>query len=116
MQNLLNHYCDYSVVKMMMVIGRGKEIRLALSKFIAEKNELKSISIESAMYLTITDLINEIPKDEDNSKFEIDEFTNEQIRSKLKKMDGMDIRAELLYSIDLGAISHKRMTSLQIQF
>ena len=89
-----------------------EEIRLALSKFIAEKNELKSNSIESAMYITITELINEIPNSE-NTKSEICEFTNGQILNKFKNViDGMDIRAELLYSIDVGAISHKRITSL----
>ena len=93
--------------------GAVEEIRLALSKFIAEKNELKSNSIESAMYVTITELIDEIPNYEDNSKLEICEFTNDQIRNKFKNViDGMDIRAGLLYSIDVGAISHKRITSL----
>jgi hypothetical protein len=33
-----------------------EEIRLALSKFIAEKNELKSNSLESAMHTTVTEL------------------------------------------------------------
>ena len=89
------------------------EIRLALSKFIAEKNELKSISIESAMYVTLTELIDEIPKAEEDSKSKIYEFTNEQIWSKFKKVvNGMDIRAELLYSIDHGTITHKRVTGI----
>ena len=75
-----------------------EEIRLALSKFIAEKNELKLNSIESAMYITVIDLINEIPKSEESSESKIYEFTNEQIWNKFKKIiNGMDIRAELLY-------------------
>jgi hypothetical protein len=95
---------DYSAVE---------EIRLALSKFIAEKNELKSNSIESAMYVTIIELMSEIPKSDESSDSEIYEFTNKQIWEKFKKViDGMDIRAELLYSIDQGTISHKRLTTL----
>lgn len=39
--------------------GAVEEIRVALSKFIAAKNELKSNSIESAMHVTVTELINE---------------------------------------------------------
>jgi hypothetical protein len=90
-----------------------EEIRLALSKFIAEKNELKSNSIESAMHVTVTELINEIQRSEENNESGIYEFTNEQIWYKFKKIiNGMDIRAELLYSIDEGKISQKRLTSL----
>jgi hypothetical protein len=89
----------------------AEEIRLALSKFIAEKNELKSNSIEAAMYVTVTELINEVPIS--HNKSDIYGFTNEQISNKFKKViNGMDIKVELLYSTDLGAISHKRLTSL----
>jgi hypothetical protein len=90
-----------------------EEIRPALSKFIAEKNEQKSNSIEAAMYATANELINEAQKSEENDKSGIFGFTNEQILNKFKKIiNGMDIRADLLYSIDEGKISHKRLTSL----
>ena len=85
--------------------GAVEEIRLALSKFIAEKIELKLNSIESAMYITVIDLINEIPKSEESSESKTTnyEFTNEQIWNKFKKIiNGMDIRAELLYSTEQG--------------
>ena len=79
----------------------------------AEKNELKSNSIESAMYVTVTELIDEVQKSEENNESGIYEFTNEQIWNKFKKVIiGMDIRAELLYSMDEGRISQKRLTSL----
>ena len=90
-----------------------EEIRLALSKFIAEKNELKSDSIESAMHITVTELINEIQKSEENSQSKIYELTNELIWNKFKKIiNGMNIEAELLYSIDEGRISQRRLTIL----
>jgi hypothetical protein len=54
-----------------------EEIRFALSKFIAEKNELKSNSIEAAMYVTITELIYEVQKSEENNELGIYEFINE---------------------------------------
>jgi hypothetical protein len=93
--------------------GAVEEIRFALSKFIAEKNELKSNSIESAMHATVTELINESLKSEENNRQKIYEFTNEQIWNKFTKViDGMDIRAELLYSTEYGKVSQKRLTSL----
>ncbi len=84
------------------------EIRLALSKFIAEKNELKSNSIESKMYQAIINLIKEDPI----SKIEY-EFTNEQIWEEFKHvLNGIDIYKESVYSTDLGKVTHKQITGL----
>ena len=117
--NIENRNAELTKPLLRLFCGENKasvaveEIRLALSKFIAEKNELKSNSLESAMHTTVTELIDEIPISEENRKSEICEFTNEQIWNKFKNIiNGMDIRAELLYSIDEGKISQKRLTSL----
>jgi hypothetical protein len=95
-----------------------EEIRLALSKFIAEKNELKSNSIESKLCNVIKDLIrerNENPNSPDYEGLEDCAFTNEQIWFKAKiVMDGIDIlgRSESFYSIDDGKITHRKISSL----
>jgi hypothetical protein len=95
-----------------------EEIRLALSKFIAEKNELKSNSIESKLCSVIKDLIrerNENPNSPDYEGLEDCAFTNEQIWLKAKiVMDGIDIiaKSESFYSIDDGKITHRKISSL----
>ena len=80
-----------------------EEIRLVLSKFITEKNEIKSNSIESKLYIVIRELI-----EESSSNAEYYEFTNDQIWTKCKQvMDGIDIYRESFYSTDLGKVTHK---------
>jgi hypothetical protein len=79
---------------------------VALSKFIAEKNEIKSNSLESKMYTVVRELIEECGGYD---------FTNDQIWMKCKKvMDGTEIYRESFYSIDLGKVTHKRVTKLYI--
>jgi hypothetical protein len=83
-----------------------EEIRLALSKFIAEKNEIKSNSIESKMYAVIRELVEECGNYD---------FTNDQIWTRCRKvMDGTEILRESFYSIDFGKVTHKRITQLYI--
>jgi hypothetical protein len=93
-----------------------EEIRLALSKFIAEKNELKANSIEALLYTVINDLIKESRQDPGSEQYEqkqFHDFTNDQIWTKFKEIiSGIDVRSELLYSIEHGKISHKRITEL----
>lgn len=95
-----------------------EEIRLALSKFIIEKNELKSNSIESKLCVAINDLILERNGNPDSKDYEgLDDcaFTNVQIWTKCKLvMNGIDIvgRSESFYSIDYGMVTHKKISGL----
>jgi hypothetical protein len=95
-----------------------EEIKLALSKFIVEKNELKSNSIESKLCSAIIELIrerNENPNSQDYEGLEDYAFTNEQIWAKCRiVMDGIDIlgKSESFYSIDDGKITHRKISSL----
>ena len=86
--NLENRNAELSKPSLRLFSSRGdapvavEEIRLALSKFIAEKNELKSNSIESKLCCAIIDLIrqrNENPNSQDYDGLEDCAFTNEQI-------------------------------------
>jgi hypothetical protein len=122
--NLENRNAELTKPSLRLFSSRGdapvavEEIRLALSKFIAEKNELKSNSIESKMCSVIKDLIrerNENPNSPDYEGLEDCAFTNEQIWPKAKiVMDGIDIlgRSESFYSIDDGKITHRKISSL----
>jgi len=89
-----------------------------LSKFIAEKNELKSNSIESKLCSAIIYLIrqrNENPNSQDYDGLDDCAFTNEQIWTNCKLiMDGTDIigRSESFYSIDYGMVTHKKISGL----
>ena len=59
-----------------------EEIRLALSKFVEEKNDLKSNSIESKLCVAISELVkerNENPTSKEYDGLAEDAFTNEQI-------------------------------------
>ncbi len=93
-----------------------EEIRLALSKFIAEKNELKSNSIESKMYLAINDLIRESSENLNSDEYnglEDYTFTNQQIFDKCKHiMNGMTLSEASFYSIEYGKVTHKQITRL----
>jgi hypothetical protein len=95
-----------------------EEIRLALSKFIAEKNDQKANSIESKMYEVIIELIkerNDNLKSEDYDGLDDYEFTNEQIWNKCKiLMNGVNFNLyrESFYSIDFGNVTHRRITQL----
>jgi hypothetical protein len=122
--NLENRNAELTKPSLRLFSSRGdapvavEEIRLALSKFIAEKNELKSNSIESKMCIVINDLIrerNENPNSPDYEGLEDCAFTNEQIWAKCRiVMDGIDIlgRSESFYSIDDGKITHRKISSL----
>jgi hypothetical protein len=122
--NLENRNAELTKPSLRLFSSRGdapvavEEIRLALSKFIAEKNELKSNSIESKLCSVIKDLIrerNENPNSPDYEGLEDCAFTNEQIWLKAKiVMDGIDIigKSESFYSIDDGKITHRKISSL----
>ena len=122
--NLENRNAELTKPSLRLFSSRGdapvavEEIRLALSKFIAEKNELKSNSIESKLCNAIIDLIrqrNENPNSQDYEGLDDCAFTNEQIWTICKLvMDGTDIigRSESFYSIDYGKVTHKRISGL----
>jgi hypothetical protein len=122
--NLENRNAELTKPSLRLFSSRGnapvavEEIRLALSKFIAEKNELKSNSIESKLGSAIIHLIrqrNENPNSQDYDGLEDCAFTNEQIWTNCKLiMDGTDIigRSESFYSIDFGLVTHKKISGL----
>ncbi len=122
--NIENRNAELTKPSLRLFLSRGdapvavEEIRLALSKFIIEKNELKSNSIESKMYLAITDLVkerSENPTSKDYDGIEDYAFTNDQIWAKCKLvMGGADIfgKSESFYSIDYGVVTHKRISGL----
>ena len=122
--NLENRNAELTKPSLRLFSSRGdapvtvEEIRLALSKFIAEKNELKSNSIESKLCSAIIDLIrqrNENPNSQDYEGLDDCAFTNEQIWTNCRLvMDGTDIigRSESFYSIDYGIVTHKKISGL----
>jgi len=122
--NLENRNAELTKPTLRLFASRGDsqkaltEIRQALSRFIVEKNELKSNSIESKLCTVINELMNERddnPTSEEYDGLEDYAFTNEQIWHKCKKvMDGIDIlgKSESFYSIDYGAVTHKKISSL----
>ena len=95
-----------------------EEIRLALSKFIAEKNELRANSIESKMCEALNELSKERSSNPDSDEYKGLEdyaFTNDQIWAKCRLvMGGADIfgKSESFYSIDYGVVTHKRISGL----
>jgi hypothetical protein len=103
-----------------------EKIRLALSKFVLGKNELKKNSIESKLLEAINNLSKrrEEYKDEhDGQEYESFKglesnpyaFYNEIIWAEAKDlMGGKDIpgKSESFYSVEYGAITHKRITGL----
>jgi hypothetical protein len=122
--NLENRNAELTKPSLRLFSSRGdapvavEEIRLALSKFIVEKNALKSNSIESKLCIAIIGLIrerNENPNSQDYEDLEDSAFTNEQIWGICKLvMDGTDIfgRSESFYSTDYGKVTHKKISSL----
>ena len=122
--NLENRNAELTKPSFRLFSSRGdapvavEEIRLGLSKFIAEKNELKSNSIESKLCSAIIYLIrqrNENPNSQDYDGLDDCAFTNEQIWTNCKLiMDGTDIigRSESFYSIDYGMVTHKKISGL----
>jgi hypothetical protein len=95
-----------------------EEIRLALSKFVQDKNELKSNSIESKLCTAVNELVkarDENPTSEEYDGLENYAFTNDQIWNKCRLvMDGIDIwgKSESFYSTEYGKITHKKISGL----
>ena len=82
-----------------------EEIRLALSKFVLERNELKRNSVESKLYNAVTNLIQRRKQDGNSYEYKnLPEyaFYNEDIFAEVKNlMDGRDIplKEDSFYSI-----------------
>jgi hypothetical protein len=89
-----------------------EEIRRALSRVIAERNELKKNSVESKLWEAINNLIKRSSDVHDESKSYM--FNNENIWAEVKAaMNGRDaFKPESFYSVDYGEISHKHITSI----
>ena len=90
-----------------------EEIRLALSKIVYERNELKRNSIEAKLREVINNLIegsSDGPKD-----LESYTFYNEDIWAEAKMvMNGLDcpFKQESFYTVEFGNISHRYITSM----
>jgi hypothetical protein len=95
-----------------------EEITLALSKFIAERNDLKRNSIESRLLDTVNNLIERRGSDPHSDEFkELGPyaFYNHDIWAEVKSVvDGQEIayKTESVYTIEYGSISHKYVTSM----
>jgi hypothetical protein len=95
-----------------------EKIRLALSKFIAKRNESKKNSIESKLRGTINNLINKRqvnPEAEEYKGLASCAFSNEQIFAEVKTLvDGIDVplRSASFYSVEYGMLSHKSIIGL----
>jgi hypothetical protein len=95
-----------------------EEVRVALSKFISERNDLKKNSIESKLRDAINNLIKkrqDNPNSDDFKGLEPYTFYNEHIWSEVKSiMNGQDIpfKPQSFYTVEYGKISHKYVTSL----
>jgi len=95
-----------------------EEIRVALSKFTAERNELKRNSIESKLRDAINNLIKRHKENTNSDEYEnLPQygFYNEQIYAEVRTvMDGKDVpfKSESFYSIESGSLSHKRITRI----
>jgi hypothetical protein len=90
-----------------------EEIRRALSKIISERNELRRNSIESKLRDVINNLIERGSKGSNDLKSYA--FYNEDIWTEAKTvMSGLDcpFKQESFYTIELGTISHKYITSI----
>jgi hypothetical protein len=88
-----------------------EEIRRALSKIIAERNELKKNSVESKLWEGINNLIKRLGDEQNDSYM----FNNEDIWAEAKAvMNGRDntFKPDSFYSVDFGSISHKYITSI----
>jgi hypothetical protein len=95
-----------------------EEIRLAHSKFVAEKNDLKSNTIESKLCFAINELIREReanPTSQEYDGLEDYAITNEQIWNKCRLvMGGIDIwgKSEAFYSTEYSRVTHRRISGL----
>jgi hypothetical protein len=98
-----------------------EEIRVALSKFIEERNELKKNSIESKLYEVINNIVRrrqegqETDEKEEYQNLEPYSFYNEHIWDEAKNvMNGQDIlyQTQSFYTVEYGAISHKAITGI----
>jgi hypothetical protein len=90
-----------------------EEIRRALSKVIAERNELKKNSVESKLWEGINNLIKRGDDVQNESKSYM--LINEDIWAEAKTvMNGRDnaFKPDSFYSVDFGTISHKYITSI----
>jgi hypothetical protein len=96
-----------------------EEIRHALSKFIAERNELRRNSIESKL-LDVVRNLNERRRCDNDSADELKElgqyaFYNQDIWTEVKDvLNGLEnpLKSESVYTIEHGSISHKYITSV----
>ncbi len=96
-----------------------EEIRHALSKFIAERNELRRNSVESKLLDVVRNLVERRRCDSDSAD-ELNElgpyaFYNQDIWTEVKDViSGLEnpLKSESVYTIDHGSISHKYITSV----
>jgi hypothetical protein len=95
-----------------------EEIRLALSEFIAERNESKRNSIESRLLEVINNLIERRrsnPNSDEYKDIEPYAFFNQDIWAEVKAViNGQEIafKTESVYTTEYGKISHKSVTSV----
>ena len=95
-----------------------ERIRLALSKFIQRRNDLKRNSIESKLRDSILNLIEKHEKNPDGEEckgLEKYSFYNEEIWAEVRSvMNGSDIpfKTASFYTVDYGQLSHKFITGL----
>jgi len=96
-----------------------EEIRVALSKFIEERNALKKNSIESKLYDVVNNLVKrrqeQAEAEKEYQNLEPYSFYNEQMWAEAKNvMNGQDIpyQTQSFYTVEYGAISHKTITGL----
>ncbi len=122
--NLVNRNAELTKPSLRLFLSQGnapiavEELRLALSKFVQEKNALKSNSIESKLCVVINELVKDRdknPNSEEYSGLNDFAFTNEQIWNKCRLiMDGIDIwgKSESFYSSEFGKVIHRQISSL----
>jgi hypothetical protein len=95
-----------------------EKIRLALSKFIERRNDLKRNSIESKMRDAINNLAEERKKNPDIEKYvslEEYSFYNEDIFAEVRRVtngSGVSFKPASFYTVDFGLLSHKFITGL----
>jgi hypothetical protein len=95
-----------------------EKIRLALSKFIERRNDLKRNSIESKLRDAINNLAEERKKNPDLEKYiGLEEywFYNEDIFAEVRRVtNGSDVplKPASFYTVDFGLVSHKFITGL----
>lgn len=95
-----------------------EKIKLALSKFIERRNDLKRNSIESKLREAINNLAEERKKNPDLEKYvslEEYSFPNEEIFAEVRRVtNGSDVpfKPASFYTVEYGLLSHKFITGL----